>query len=179
MTSIRKQELIFEYAHRKSHLRKKIDKFILENEHLGTLPAIPQYHFCSLDKSTEEIVSAVILSLPIWNTNPILGDEYRYKQLLIARGHSTKHNSASFTLSRVVKWIVQNTDHRCLYGYADETAGEFGRVYLATNFVYLGNRFGNNNTPPLKRKYAIVRGKSKKETQKLSVMLQSRPRANG
>jgi len=47
-------------------------------------------------------------------------------------------NSESVFLSKVIKWMKQNTDKKMLFTWADGTLGKPGYVYQAANFKYGG-----------------------------------------
>ena len=48
-------------------------------------------------------------------------------------------NSESVFLSRVVRWIKQNTDKKILFTWADGILGKPGYVYQGANFLYGGS----------------------------------------
>lgn len=50
----------------------------------------------------------------------------------------TPKNSASFFITKVIKWLKQNTDYTLITATADEEAGEIGTIYQALNWKYLG-----------------------------------------
>lgn len=167
---IKRDELKFCVVGKLDPLREEIDRFIIENEYLGTLPARPTHRFCAVrDGKTEDtIVSAIIMATPNWFHNSLLGEELSRAEKIIARGHSLEKNSASWLISRSIKWMVQNTDFRIFSGYSDPHANEQGKIYQSLGFYYLGNGFGDRNVPmPRKRKYCFIKGRSKKETKYL------------
>jgi hypothetical protein len=77
----------------------------------------------------------------------MLGENTRKVERLISRGASISFapkNTASYTISRAIRWCVENTPFRLFCAYSDPEAGELGTIYQSLNFYYLGNRFGTS-----------------------------------
>jgi hypothetical protein len=67
----------------------------------------------------------------------IIGDD----ALCLSRGccvHYAPENAASFLISRAVKLIYRKTGTPVFFAYADPAAGEYGGVYQACGWSYLG-----------------------------------------
>ena len=166
---IRTTDINFQRIARYTEERKRIESFIREHEYLGTIPALPRQWFQATDKENN-IVSAVITAHPNGRHVGILGEGTQDKEIIIARGASLKgyKNSASFIISRVVRWYVENTQKRVFIGFGDNRFNEIGYVYQACNFIYLGETWGSTSyNQPRKKKYCCIRGKTKAETKKL------------
>lgn len=174
MRRLDRTELTFQYADPESTLRRDIDKFVVDLEPTGTLPQRPTHHFCATTR-LNRIVSAQILSVPIWFKEPLLGEKFYDLEKQFARGatkRNYKKNIPSWMISRTVKWMVQNTKYRIFFAWSDSTLGEFGKVYRASNWIYLGNSWGDTNKPP-KHKWMYFKGDSKKQTKELIKAYQS------
>jgi hypothetical protein len=68
--------------------------------------------------------------------------------LCLERGacvHWATQNAASFLISRATRLIYRITDIDCFFAYADPEAGEYGGVYQAANWVYLGQGLDGRN----------------------------------
>ena len=78
----------------------------------------------------------------------LLSEPYRFEKIaerqlecLIQRGACaawTPKNLGSRLVSFAVKQMVENTEKRLFFAYADPAAGEIGTIYQACNFSYLG-----------------------------------------
>lgn len=51
---------------------------------------------------------------------------------------SAPHNSESWFLSQVIKWIASNTNYNYVLSYSDKTVGHNGTIYKAANFKNIG-----------------------------------------
>lgn len=61
--------------------------------------------------------------------------------LCLERGacvHYAPSNAASFLISRACKLVYRTTGTGIFFAYADPMAGEYGAVYQAANWIYLG-----------------------------------------
>jgi hypothetical protein len=61
--------------------------------------------------------------------------------LCLERGACVPHapsNAASFLISHACKWMYQTTGISRFFAYGDPEAGEYGAVYQASNWIYLG-----------------------------------------
>jgi hypothetical protein len=54
----------------------------------------------------------------------------------------TPKNTESYFISKIIKWLKQNTDVKILVSYADAEYGHLGTIYKASNFEYLGFKKG-------------------------------------
>jgi hypothetical protein len=169
MRRIRKEELTFAYADPQSTLRRDIDTFVRALEPTGVLPRRPTHHFCALTR-LNRIVSAQILGgTCLWNKRTLLGEENYSKERYFARGatkRNYKKNIPSWMISRTVKWMVQNTQYRIFWGMNSPEYNEYGKVYKSSNWIHLGDSFGDTTRPP-KGKWLYFKGASKKEDKEL------------
>lgn len=117
-------------------------RFIERYEWLGKMSNYPTNYF-SLSHN-DIMVCLVIMDMPT-TFSKCLGENTRKLERLISRGASISFapkNTASFTISRAMRWMVQNSPYRLFTAYSDPSAGELGTIYQALNFYYLGNNFG-------------------------------------
>lgn len=121
-----------------------VTAFIERYEWLGKMPVWVTDRFVATYQGL--IVCAVVMATPNAFSN-LLGAEYRDREKLVARGASVSfapQNTASWMITKAIKWMVQNTDFRVFTAYSDPTAGELGTVYQACNWYYLGQTFGGS-----------------------------------
>jgi hypothetical protein len=74
--------------------------------------------------------------------------------LCLERGacvHWAPPNAASFLISRACKLVSCTTGVHIFFAYADPMAGEYGAVYQATNWHYLGQGLDKNKLRPMRR----------------------------
>jgi hypothetical protein len=65
-------------------------------------------------------------------------------RLVVEPGMPT--NTASFLLAASIKMIRREGKYRVLVTYADEAQGHTGSIYRATNWEYVGSKFGSTST---------------------------------
>jgi hypothetical protein len=90
-----------------------------------------------------EIGGAVAFSRPYTpqSANFIAGKEYGDRVCVLARGvcrPDMPNNSSSYLISNSLNQLWKDTDYRIVLAYADERAGEVGKVYQASNWMYIG-----------------------------------------
>lgn len=111
--------------------------FIKRYEWLGTIGYRVQYVFTARYKG---ILGGVVM---LANPNAYMfGKDL---EALIQRGASaswTPKNLGSKLVMFACNWMVQNTTKRVFTAYSDPMANEFGTIYQACNFDYLGSKFG-------------------------------------
>lgn len=64
------------------------------------------------------------------------------KVIVLQRGVNlwwTPKNSASFFISKVIKWLIKNTDFSAITATCDEEANEIGTIYQSLGWKYLGS----------------------------------------
>jgi hypothetical protein len=74
--------------------------------------------------------------------------------LCLERGacvHYAPRNAASFLINRACKLVQGLTGTDRFYAYGDPMAGEYGAVYQAAGWVYLGQGLDNGKERPLRR----------------------------
>jgi hypothetical protein len=111
--------------------------FIKRYEWLGTIGYRVRYVFTARYKG---ILGAVIMMA---NPNAYMFD--KNLEALIQRGACaswTPKNLGSRLVMFACNWMVKNTTKRIFTAYADPIANEYGTIYQACNFDYLGNKFG-------------------------------------
>ena len=68
--------------------------------------------------------------------------ENKYKNCIDIRRMAcldqSPHNSESWFLGSIIKYLISNTDYDTVLSYSDLTQGHIGTIYKATNFVESG-----------------------------------------
>ena len=124
-------------------------KIIVEYEWLGTMPFIVKYCFgLYFNVDGIEKIGGVLVYSNDYADNTGVWDKYEFtdKLLLLSRGVClwwTPKNSASYFISRVNKWIKDNTKYRIITATIDPAAGEIGTIYQSLNWHYVGVMSGN------------------------------------
>jgi hypothetical protein len=122
---------------------KKIKDFIEKYEWLGRMPNRPLYKFVC---EYEGILAGVIIMSVPNAYSKYTGELNNNIEILISRGACiswSPKNLASAILSFSMKWVVNNTSYRIFSAYGDKEAKELGTIYQASNFYYLGDKFGS------------------------------------
>lgn len=119
--------------------RKFASLIINEYEWLGCMPAISTYHFGIFFNS---VCGGVVVFGPEYSENLGVWDKYGFtgKLLLLSRGvclHWTPKNTASKLIMESIKQLPQQFE--IITATVDELAGEFGTIYQACNFHYVGS----------------------------------------
>jgi len=150
---------------------KLIDKItakniIIEYEWLKTIPLVTNYHFGLYFKiNNKEYLGGVLIFSNDYAENTGVWKNYGFedKILLLSRGVClwwTPKNSASFFISKVCKWIKNNTKYRIITATVDPSAGEIGTIYQSLNWYYVGLMCGNySNNKETKRFSVLINGK--------------------
>ena len=139
---------------------------VLEYEWLGTMPYITKYHFGIYFIINDiEYLGGVLCFGNDYAENTGVWNKYCFddKLLLLNRGVClwwTPKNTASYFISRVCKWIKQNTQYKIITATVDPMAGEIGTIYQSLNWHYVGLMSGNyNNKIESKRFSVLIDGK--------------------
>jgi hypothetical protein len=147
--------------------RKTSEPIIKEYEWLGYLPKYCNHYFGLYFVVDDcEYLGGVVALQPEYGENLGVWDKYGYRGKIIqlSRGVClwwTPKNSASYMISRVVKWLKNNTRYCIITATTDSNAGEIGTIYQSLNWVYIGV-FGGNLTPTGKERIRygyIINGK--------------------
>lgn len=142
--------------------KKDIIKFIEEHEWMKSVPPYTKYHFgLYFIVDGKEYLGGALTFQDDYSHNLDTWKKYKFKGeiLLLSRGACawwTPKNSASFFITKAIKWIKQNTNCKVVTATVDITAGEVGIIYQSLNWNYLGLMSGNQNK---KRLNAIIDGK--------------------
>ena len=71
--------------------------------------------------------------------------ENKYKNCIDIRRMAcldqSPHNSESWFLGSIIKYLISNTDYDTVLSYSDLTQGHIGTIYKATNFVESGKTY--------------------------------------
>ena len=151
-----------------SYLNAK--KIIEEYEWLKTMPLFNKYIFgiYFIINDIEYLGGVVIYSEEYSANKSTTWNKYDFtgKILLLSRGVClwwTPKNTASYFISKTLKWIKQNTQYKIITATVDPMAGEIGTIYQSLNWHYVGLMSGNynKNGGELKRFSIYVNGKLK------------------
>lgn len=115
--------------------------FIERYEWLGTIGYAPKWVFVA--RYNDWIGGVVMIGEP----NAYSKNVPMEFQALIQRGACASwapEHLNSRLLMYAVRHMISNSEKRIFYGYADYEAGEYGTIYQACGFKYLGNHFGRN-----------------------------------
>lgn len=119
--------------------RKFASSIIEEYEWLGCMPAISSYHYGIF---FDGVCGGVVVFGPEYSENLGVWDKYGYtgKLLLLSRGvclHWTPKNTASKLIMQSIKQLPAKFE--VITATVDGLAGEFGTIYQACNFYYVGS----------------------------------------
>ena len=114
--------------------------YILKYEYLGKLSGFSRYAFGHFFNNN---CGGVCILGDTSGSNlafkKILPDK---KIIVLQRGVNlwwTPKNSASFFISKVIKWLKKNTDFSAITATCDEEAKEIGTIYQSLGWKYLGS----------------------------------------
>lgn len=145
-------ELLFDYKSlkttdfifNKEEYSEEINNFIKKYEWLGKTGNSVKWVFTARYQGL--LAGVILLNEPAsYSRNLLAGIDTSSLETLIQRGCSaswTPKNLGSSLIMFSLNWMVRNTSKRIFVGYADTGASEFGILYQACNFDYLGNTFG-------------------------------------
>lgn len=112
-------------------------EFIKRYEWLGTIGYAIKYVFTARYNG---ILGGVVMM-----ANPNAYSFDKKLEALIQRGACsswTPKNLGSKLVMFACRWMVQNTTKRIFTAYSDPLANEYGTIYQACNFEYMGCKFG-------------------------------------
>jgi group I intron endonuclease len=140
---------------------------IIEYEWLKTMPLVSNFHFGIYFKvNNMEYLGGVLVYSTDYAENTGVWDKYGFnnKMILLSRGVClwwTPKNTASYFISKSIKWLKTNTKYRIVSATVDPMAGEIGTIYQALNWHYVGLMSGNYNAKDkeLKRFSVLINGK--------------------
>lgn len=139
-----KEVPLSEYVFSKDNYDKSISQFLHSYEWLQTPGVSPKW--CFTVKLRGILVGVQLLNEPA-TYSKLLGDQTMKWECLIQRGATISYahpHLGSWMLSKAIDWMVRNTDKRVFVGYSDGLAGEYGTIYQASNFKYLGDGWGTD-----------------------------------
>lgn len=127
---------------------RQAETIIYEYEWLKRMPAISQYAYGLF--FGEHLAGCVIFS-PEYSQNMRLWEKYGFngKMILLSRGacvHWAPNWANSFLVSRAIRLLPK--EYEVVTATIDPAAGEFGTIYQACNFTYVGamrDRSGNKH----------------------------------
>lgn len=139
---------------------------IVEYEWLKTIPHQTSFHFgLYFNINNKKYLGGVLIYSEDYAQNTGVWDKYGFgdKLILLSRGVClwwTPKNSASYFISKSIKWLKDNTKYRIVTATVDPNAGEIGTIYQSLNWVYVGLMRGNyNNNKESKRFSVLINGK--------------------
>lgn len=132
-----------EYTFQREEPSEEAKTFLLRYEWLASWGISPRWILTARVRGV--LAGIVCINLP--NAfSKILGEGTAELECLIQRGATSSfaHPHLGSKLVRwACNWMVQNTDKRIIYGYADVGAGfETGTIYQSCSFEFLGWSFG-------------------------------------
>jgi group I intron endonuclease len=142
--------------------KKTATNIILEYEWLHSMPFANKYFFGIYFKISEsEYLGGVLVFGNEYSENTGNWDKYEYrnKLLLLSRGVClwwTPKNTASYFISRALKWIKTNTQYRIITATVDPAAGEIGTIYQSLNWVYVGLMSGNYHGNKMATRFGVM-----------------------
>lgn len=143
------QDVLFKNSSIRIIDRKICETVINEYEWLGYLPKYTNYHFGLFFKiNDKEYLGGVVALQPEYGENMGVWDKYGYtgKIIQLSRGVClwwTPKNSASYMISKIIKFLKKNTKYEILTATVDGQAGEIGTIYQALGWYYIGCMGGN------------------------------------
>ena len=120
---------------------------ILRYEWLGSMPTGTRACYGLRTPSGELAGVTVFAAGPAPESGDLCGREHRDLAICLPRGacvHWAPPNAASFLISRACKLAAKQFGWRIFFAYADWRAGEYGAVYQAANWLYLGAGTGRS-----------------------------------
>lgn len=146
---------------------KRIDKLtatnvILEYEWLHSMPFANKYFFgIFFNVNNIEYLGGVLVFGNEYSENTGVWNKYGFEKnmLLLSRGVClwwTPKNTASFFISRVCKWLKNNTDYKVITATVDPAAGEIGTIYQSLNWHYVGLMSGNYHNNKMASRFGVM-----------------------
>lgn len=146
---------------------KRIDKptatkIVLEYEWLRSMPFANKYFFgIYFIVNEREYLGGVLVFGNEYSENTGAWAKYGFenKMLLLSRGVSlwwTPKNTASFFISRALKWLKENTKYRIITATVDKAAGEVGTIYQSLNWHYIGLMSGNYHGNKMATRFGVI-----------------------
>lgn len=119
--------------------RSLAKEIIEEYEWLGCMPAISKYYYGIF---FEDVCGGVVVFGTEYSENTGVWDKYGYtgKMILLSRGvclHWTPKNTNSKLIMSAIKMLPEQ--YEIVTATIDPLAGEFGTIYQACNFHYVGS----------------------------------------
>lgn len=135
--------------------RSLAKQIIEEYEWLGCMPAITQYYYGIF---FDNVCGGVVVFGTEYSENTGVWDKYGYtgKMILLSRGvclHWTPKNTNSMLIMKAIDMLPAK--YEIVTATIDQLAGEYGTIYQACNFYYVGS----------------MREKNGKENPRLGVLL--------
>jgi len=123
--------------------RNDASKIILEYEWLKSIPPFSKYYFgIFFQINNKEYLGGVLIFSEEYSSNTTAWDKYSFKDelLLLSRGVClwwTPKNTASYFISKIYKYLLDNTKYRAITATVDPMAGEIGVIYQSLNWCFL------------------------------------------
>ncbi len=120
---------------------------IIRYEWLRTMPTVTRACYGLRAPSGELAGVAVFAAGPAPESGDLCGQEHRDRAICLARGacaHWAPPNAASFLIAKACRQAAEQFGWRIFFAYADWQAGEYGAVYQAANWLYLGAGTGRS-----------------------------------
>lgn len=144
-------------------ISKKMAKdFIIEYEWLKTIPHQTRYHFgLFFHINNKKLLGGVLIFSDDYAQNTGVWNKYDFgnKLILLSRGASmwwTPKNTASFFITKAIKWLKANTHYRIITATVDPNAGEIGTIYQSLNWKYVGLMNGNYSGGGEQKRFSVL-----------------------
>jgi group I intron endonuclease len=137
-------------------------RVILEYEWLHSMPFANKYFFgIYFNVNNKEYLGGVLVFGNEYSENTGAWIKYNFqnKILLLSRGVClwwTPKNTASYFISRVCKWIKENTNYKVITATVDPAAGEIGTIYQSLNWQYVGLMSGNYHGNKMASRFGVI-----------------------
>lgn len=142
--------------------KKTASDIVVEYEWLHSMPFANKYFFGIYFKIHEnEYLGGVLVFGNEYSENTGNWDKYGYtnKLLLLSRGVClwwTPKNTASYFISKALKWIKNNTQYKIITATVDPAAGEVGTIYQSLNWFYVGLMSGNYHGNKMATRFGVI-----------------------
>jgi group I intron endonuclease len=121
---------------RRIEFDQKVGKFIAENHYSKTYSRSVIHCFGLFDSENKFLGACTFSSFSRHQSALRYGRAIELSRLVILP--EAPKNTASFFISKCLKWLRLNTQYSSVISYADPTVGHSGAIYKASNFLEIG-----------------------------------------
>lgn len=121
--------------------KKFCKEFIEKNHYSHKIPQAIKYRFGMY--CNDKLLGIAIFSIPAnrFTITSVFNKENQHIGIELSRVFTidkTPKNFESYCISKMLKWIKENTQYDVVVSYADPNFGHFGYLYQALNGIYIG-----------------------------------------